>query len=258
MYVVRGYCTINHWSKDNEMIQTPLKEGEYIFMDSCVKHQLHIAMGVECFILNVEISLQPMDGDLSLQKLYVQSSAVQAFLTKQSAVLIGYDSTNTIHSILTSLHRQLQNGEDKAEKRIVQNLLLAQLVIELARQQGSLKEKHSGKYVEETLNYLSKHFEEDIKIQDIDHHVGVTSSHLQRLFKQKTGVTLVEKLNEIRIEKAKILLRVTNMPVLDIAVSVGFNSRQHFAHTFLLFNGVSPSTYRSNNGEYIYYKDTEE
>ena len=52
------------------------------------------------------------------------------------------------------------------------------------------------------------------------------------------------------IEKAKILLETSSLPIPDIAVSVGFNNRQHFTYTFLKLVGCSPALFRKHKGDY--------
>jgi AraC family transcriptional regulator len=47
-----------------------------------------------------------------------------------------------------------------------------------------------------------------------------------------------------RIERARELLRNTSMPVVDVAMALGFSSQSHLSHWFLPQVGVSPAAYR--------------
>ena len=58
---------------------------------------------------------------------------------------------------------------------------------------------------------------------------------------------MIEYLNTIRIERAKFMLSCTEDPIVDIAASVGYNSRQHFSHVFTMITGVSPQEYRKSS-----------
>lgn len=63
-------------------------------------------------------------------------------------------------------------------------------------------------------------------------------------------MSIIDKVNELRIEKAKLLLETSHMPIIDIAISVGFNNRRHFTHTFLKRTGSSPAIYRKHKENY--------
>jgi AraC family transcriptional regulator len=49
-----------------------------------------------------------------------------------------------------------------------------------------------------------------------------------------------------RIERAKELLRTTELPIIDVALSAGFSSQSHLSHWMLRHTGVSPAVYRRN------------
>ena len=74
--------------------------------------------------------------------------------------------------------------------------------------------------------------------------MGISVAYLQRLFRQVHGVTIIDYLNRMRIERAKFLLLNTNEPVVEIAIEAGFNSRQHFARVFTFLEHISPQEYR--------------
>lgn len=251
MYAVSGSCKILYWPEENNEKEVILREGEYVLIDCCKKHQLIVAKGMPCRVLNLEIQIVPKGEMLHLQHFMEQSKALLDFLKYPLALLKGYDDTGTLHTIITELHRQLQNNTDEAEHQVMQNLILAQFLIELSRQRSRKYYTESGsKYVRKALTYLTNHFDQDIKIKDIANEIEISPAYLQRLFKDQTGKTLIDKMNELRIEKAKILLETSSLPIPDIAVSVGFNNRQHFTYTFLKLVGCSPALFRKHKGDY--------
>lgn len=251
MYVVSGSCKVICWMKGDSREEWILKEGEYVFVDCNVMHQLEVARGSKCRILNLEISIQSKRSEICLAELIECSKSLQDFLHLPIKGFKGYDDTGNLHTIITELHKQLQNTIDESEHRIMQTLLLAQLIIEMGRQSAKKHHAESGsKYVRKALTYLSNNFEQDIKISDIAEKIRISAAYLQRLFKEQVGITLVDKINELRIEKAKILLETSSLPIMDIAVSVGFNNRQHFSYTFQKLVGSSPALYRKHKGDY--------
>ena len=63
-------------------------------------------------------------------------------------------------------------------------------------------------------------------------------------FRNNTGVLLTDYINEIRINKAKELLRDTNLRIQDIGAKVGIENRTTFLRVFKKVEGISPTTYR--------------
>ena len=85
----------------------------------------------------------------------------------------------------------------------------------------------------------------NIDIPAIAAYAGINKSYLQELFTEKNGCTINTYINRKRMEQAAFLLCNSTLHITDIAFSSGYNSRQHFAHTFEKFYHMSPSRYRS-------------
>jgi AraC-like DNA-binding protein len=69
---------------------------------------------------------------------------------------------------------------------------------------------------------------------------------LCKIFQNLTGSTPIEYLLRIRIEQAKMLLRRSDMKVIDIAYDCGYSSSQYFANSFKHATGFTPSEFREN------------
>ncbi len=78
--------------------------------------------------------------------------------------------------------------------------------------------------------------------------VGVSEPHLARLFRATTGKTVLGRLTEMRLARAKALLLETTQPVTAIASAVGLSSFSHFSRLFKRSVGVAPSDYRRARG----------
>ena len=101
-------------------------------------------------------------------------------------------------------------------------------------------------FVRQALSYIDEHYSEAITVDELAKSCCVSKSHLQRAFRMGAGKTLVKVIQEKRTEKAKILLRSSNLAMIDVAVETGFNNRQHFTETFTKIVGISPSAYRKS------------
>ncbi|MBQ2823716.1 MAG: helix-turn-helix transcriptional regulator [Oscillospiraceae bacterium] len=93
-------------------------------------------------------------------------------------------------------------------------------------------------------HYMEQHYGENITVAKLAELGYVSPSSLNRRFKKETGITPIEYLIEIRLAKAKLLLRRKNISVTEIAMRCGFGSSAHFSACFQSRTGISPSDYR--------------
>lgn len=75
--------------------------------------------------------------------------------------------------------------------------------------------------------------------------VGITTRHLQRLFQVHTGASPARFYMNLRLRRARLLLQQTRMPVLDVAMAVGFSSHSHFSRRYREKYGVAPVKHRA-------------
>lgn len=95
------------------------------------------------------------------------------------------------------------------------------------------------------VSYINDHISEDISLDDVAKVAMLSSSYFRYLFKQMTGKTFVEYLNDLRINKAVELLKCeSEMKIIEVCYKVGFNNVNHFNRIFRQVTGLSPSTYR--------------
>ncbi|WMJ89747.1 response regulator transcription factor [Anaerocolumna sp. MB42-C2] len=108
-------------------------------------------------------------------------------------------------------------------------------------------EKDHKKYseaVKMAMNYLQQNYCDPIGLDKTAKAVGLNSSYLSRVFHKETGVTVVDYLNQIRIEAVKGFLE-TNMPLKEIASRCGFQNYTYFLKTFKKYTGKTPKEYLS-------------
>ena len=94
------------------------------------------------------------------------------------------------------------------------------------------------------LQYIREHCTSKILRKEVAEILICSSSHLSRLFSEITGHTFKEFVIKFRMEKAKELLRDTQLNVTDIAYDVGYNDPNYFTAVFKRTIGISPSQYK--------------
>ncbi|MDE6167625.1 MAG: AraC family transcriptional regulator, partial [Acetatifactor sp.] len=103
--------------------------------------------------------------------------------------------------------------------------------------------KHSSS-INSCIQYLHAHYSRQVSLLETAQYIGLSPSYLSRIFKAETGISLNQYLNQIRISKAKKLLRHTELRLLDIASLTGFEDQSYFTKVFRRITGISPLAYR--------------
>ena len=79
----------------------------------------------------------------------------------------------------------------------------------------------SNQYVLNAIKYIQFNYSHDISIDDVAKSVGVSRSHLYRVFMLNVGKSPIDYLTEYRINEACKLLRAGNLSIAEVAISVG-------------------------------------
>lgn len=93
-------------------------------------------------------------------------------------------------------------------------------------------------------HYMEQHYGENITVLKLAELGYVSASALNRKFKQEIGITPIDYLIGIRIQRSKILLRRKSIPITEIAMRCGFGSSAHFSACFHERLGITPTEYR--------------
>lgn len=105
---------------------------------------------------------------------------------------------------------------------------------------------HHEKLVTKAISYIEENYQmQGLSLKDVAEATYTSPAYLSRLFKKEKGVTLTDYLNNIRIEKAKMLLQHNKKTIEEIASEVGYKDRSYFCKIFKQIVGVSPKEYRN-------------
>ncbi len=92
--------------------------------------------------------------------------------------------------------------------------------------------------------FINAHLSQDIRLSEIAAELELSPFHFGRMFKRTTGQTPYQYLLEQRIERGKRLLTDAQLPLVEIALQLGFSSQSHFTQVFHRFTGSTPNQYR--------------
>ncbi|WP_343222604.1 GlxA family transcriptional regulator [Marinobacterium ramblicola] len=98
----------------------------------------------------------------------------------------------------------------------------------------------------EAVTLMEANIEEPLSTDDLAYHVGVSRRHLERLFKQHLQTVPSQYYLELRLERARTLLRTDDRPILQVGLMCGFSSASYFSTAYRGHFGLTPRQERRN------------
>jgi len=105
---------------------------------------------------------------------------------------------------------------------------------------------YSRKEIRQAVDYIQAHYAEEISIAALARSLGFSANYLSNLFRSETGYRMKEFVNRVRVERAKRLLRDTNLKVYEVAERVGFQDSSYFCKVFKEITGTTVTTGRNS------------
>ncbi|WDZ57757.1 helix-turn-helix transcriptional regulator [Paenibacillus polymyxa] len=193
----------------------------------------------------------------------------EAFVASSTSVTLSSDQSHLLLSEKSFLlrpsaeeQRELEHlfqqmldeyHQEHAYRHMYLQSLLLQLLIRIRRIQSAAPDTIAPERSEQqqrvysVIEYLHAHYAEKLSLEQLAGHFYISSTYLCRIFKQTTGFTLVEYLQDVRVQQARAYLKETNWKVTAIAEKTGFDSIAHFGRVFKHFTGRTPLQYRKSH-----------
>ena len=206
--------------------------------------------GCEFIVLNFkfenkfsgEYSEIPLEDFLN----FVTSRETGAYIT------LKVSQKNEIIVLLNRILKERESSEPGSE--FLNYLLVLELFVLLSRAlkmewENSIKTKSPKlrELINISVNFIHTNFERDISLGDISKFVFLSPSYFTRAFKEETGMSPINFLLKVRIDRAKELLADTGLKISDIALSVGFSNQQRFNEMFKKYTHQTPLQYRKKS-----------
>ncbi|AMQ21784.1 AraC family transcriptional regulator [Anoxybacillus geothermalis] len=129
-------------------------------------------------------------------------------------------------------------SEEELRRAMVDELDRIVIQVEVWRQQQA-----HGK-IGKAKDYIDRHYAEPLTLEEVAEHVGMSPHYFSKLFKEQFGITFIDYVTNVRIERAKEALVRTDCSLKEICFSVGYNDPNYFSRVFKKQTGWSPSEYR--------------
>lgn len=245
MLVTKGHCQVLVGETEVE-----LHPNEFVFLDQNIRHQLTIKETEPCNLLNLEFLPTPnlASDSLSIRRATEVSASFQQLCRHPEKYPLVVKDSRSLSSSLKALIHLLttyppQAGWDE-ETAYTGELLFNRMLLELCHCLNSDEKPQGSQHLNAALKYIREHLTENLRVQQIAEAIGINKSYLHLLFSKQLNITVNDYINRERIKLSCYLLTTSDLPLVEIALQCGFNSRQHFAGTFRKFFDMTPRDYR--------------
>lgn len=230
IYVLRGGAV---WAIGSE--DMPLRPNDLLIVPPHVSHRGYsTTRRVDLLSVHVEATLPGGQDVFGLLRPPPVRRVISGGALERYLDAFGLEFTNKNDTFPPSA-RPLQEGWGR--------LIALQLLREDA-ELGLLEPTELNPLITETMRYLAERIAEPITLDELCRHTGYSAQHLSRLFRRALGVTPLQHLATLRIDRARDLLAEDTLTVQAIAERVGFTDPFYFSRVFHDQAGMSPSAYR--------------
>lgn len=141
---------------------------------------------------------------------------------------------------------RLKKGDRIIQLIKILNLIADSSDYQLLASHGFLQTNHAIKNdrIEKVIDYMLKHFSEEISLEDVADMANMNASAFSRYFKRSTNKSFMGFLIEIRIGFACKLLLEDNYNISEVCYESGFNNQSNFNKQFKIVTGKTPKEYR--------------
>ena len=153
-------------------------------------------------------------------------------------------SFNTTCLMLIEQRLTIDNAEKLADE-------LIEFYIYIVAERKSLLLMHHT--VNKVVQYIDKEVEVPMSVEGLSEMFDVSTSHLSRIFREHTGITLVEYINIRKVEESQYYLRFSDMKIADVSDRFNFCNQSYFTRIFKKYTGETPRRFRNDlAGEYFH------
>lgn len=157
-----------------------------------------------------------------VEEMEIQDEAVSAFLYQSNSELLNHNELLAMEAMKRAVERLARICGERLATKNEDRIAVIRGIIESGYSDSSLS------------------------LTEVAEKAGLHPDYLSRIFKEHTGQTFSEYLNQMRIEKSIALLRDTGLKIWEVGAAVGYNNANYFIKVFKEAMGVTPKEYRTS------------
>lgn len=206
--------------------------------------------------LEKELALKVKLG-LAGEALAILDAMEQSIIESQSISLsrtrlIGIEITLLMYKELEEQAKQLDDFysiyNKQQQMQTVHEIFVCirQLVNQLVSIVNHQRDNQVKKLINRAMEYMEQHYDQEgLSLQDVSSVVHISPTYLSIIFKKEKNINFSEFLNQLRMNKAMELLRISDLKSYEVAEKVGFKNAHYFSLCFKKYTGISPSDYKN-------------
>lgn len=135
-----------------------------------------------------------------------------------------------------------ENGSSNTEK--IKNYIKDVILLGIDNRDSKAGSRYD-EIIEEAIEFIEENYsDEDISLNSLASHVNLSPNHLSMIFSQQTGRSFIKYLTDLRMSKAKEMLKCTNKRSSEIGLDVGYKDPHYFSYIFKKTQGMTPTQFR--------------
>lgn len=245
-----GLCESDSGTMEFMDASYPFKAGDITIVASDISHTTYSSPGTASKWSYIFVDIEelfypyfPLD--------VISNGEMLKKLVHNYCAILSKDKYPEIYDLVVSVIDELKKKEMNFQFA-VRGLMLALMVklmniythAEASTEQHSIQMQENSLVIAPALDFIRKNYMQEFSMDSLANLCHMSSTHFRRTFTAIMGTGPLEYLNRVRISKASVLLRTTEMPVLDISEEIGFHSVSSFNRHFSDIMGTTPMKWR--------------
>lgn len=247
-YVYKGHCR----QRINDQL-FDLKEGDILLMDVESRHSIE-ALGDEDILINILFQnkgvsinwLKQLQGENSLLYQFLLSDSSQHF-KRNNFLLLHTEEDTPVRQILQEMMTEYFLPQEFSQQMLIHYLPL--FFYHLARLLPTIEKTVDLQLEESTYAQVLKIIDREyatIGLSELAQRLNFNKNYLSNLIKTESGQTFTQLVNQRKLMKAQLLLKTTQLPIQEIALSVGYTNKTYFYDKYKETFGHGPKEERKN------------
>lgn len=153
---------------------------------------------------------------------------------------------NLVFSLCEHIEESIKNGHP-FDSEIAKNSINIILAFILENVENGTGINTNVTTVKKAMAYIRKNYAENPTLGQVAEHVNVSKNYFSVLFKENSGISFKQFLNDVKLSNAAKMLKQTELSIVEICHDCGYDSLSTFYRKFKEKFSVSPQTYRNQN-----------
>ncbi|HSR04935.1 MAG TPA: response regulator [Proteiniclasticum sp.] len=171
---------------------------------------------------------------------YESETDVTKILLECLLTVADYFQIDVENNLQLEIKEKLKSSKSRDQYFLILDLIFEE-IFEVIIREKRVTHKEEMAYA---LQYIEKHLTKNLSLESAASYMNISTHYFSKLFKSEVGENFIDYVTEKKVERAKELIKDTDIPLNNIAFELGFNEANYFSKVFKKTTGITPSQYR--------------